>query len=442
MAEHTTSSATGSVRPGLMGLEDALQRLLAALEPVAGTETVPTATAAGRVLAHDLVSPLDVPGFDNSQMDGYAARREDVARALAEGRPLPVVQRIAAGHFGRELVPGTAARIFTGAPMPTGADAVVMQEDASPADPPANADTVKAEYGWVRLGAVPAEGQWVRRRGEDVRAGTVVLAAGTRLSVADLGLAASIGHAAVRVCRRVRVALASTGDELIQPGELPADRLPPGAIYNSNRYFLEPMLQRLGCEVTVVGRIPDDRAATQAALAQAARDHDVILTTGGVSVGEEDHVKPVVQALGALDLWQIAMKPGKPFAHGWIDRVHAGGHGRCHVLGLPGNPVSCFVTFVLLARPFLLRLGGATVSPTLPPALPMVAHFDLPRADKRREFLRVRRNCVGGLDLFPNQNSSVLTSVAWADGLVDNPAGSVIAHGDTVRYLPLSALLD
>lgn len=444
MAANPASPATGSARPGLMGLEDALQRLLASIEPVAGVETVPTAAAAGRVLAHDLASPLDVPGFDNSQMDGYAVRREDVARAVAEGRALPVAQRIPAGHFGCELAPGTVARIFTGAPMPAGADAVVMQEDATPAEPPADASAAEAQaaHGWVRLGTVPAEGQWVRRRGEDVRAGAVVLAAGTRLSAADLGLAASIGSANLRVHRRVRVALASTGDELIQPGELPADRLPPGAIYNSNRYFLEPLLLRLGCEVTVLGRIPDDRAATQAALTEAARDHDVILTTGGVSVGEEDHVKPVVQALGALDLWQIAMKPGKPFAHGWIDRAHAGGRGRCHVLGLPGNPVSSFVTFVLLARPFLLRLGGATVAPTLPPALPMVAHFDLPRADKRREFLRVRRNCVGGLDLFPNQNSSVLTSMAWADGLVDNPAGSVIAHGDTVRYLPLSAFLD
>ncbi|MDM7457642.1 MAG: molybdopterin molybdotransferase MoeA [Tepidimonas sp.] len=425
-----------------MRVEDALERLLAAIDPVTETETVPTAGAAGRILSEDVVSPLDVPGFDNSQMDGYAVRREDVARALASGRPLPVVQRIAAGQLGCALAPGTVARLFTGAPMPAGADAVVMQEDASPADPPEDADTVRADYGWVRLGAVPAEGQWVRHRGEDVRAGAIVLPAGTRLSVADLGLAASIGSATLRVRRRLRIALASTGDELIQPGERPADRLPPGAIYNSNRYFLEPMLRRLGCEVTVLDRIPDDRAATQAALTEAARDHDVILTTGGVSVGEEDHVKPVVQALGALELWQIAMKPGKPFAHGWIDRVHVAGHGRCHVLGLPGNPVSSFVTFVLLARPFLLRLGGATATPTLPPALPMVAHFDWPRADKRREFLRVRRNSAGGLDLFPNQNSSVLTSVAWADGLVDNPAGGVIAHGDTVRYLPLTGLLD
>lgn len=442
MVPSTASPAAGGSRPGLMVLEDALQRLLAAVEPIAGVETVPTAAAAGRVLAHDLASPLDVPGFDNSQMDGYAVRRADVAAALAAGRPLPVAQRIPAGHFGCELAAGTVARIFTGAPLPLGADAVVMQEDAAPAEPPPGADAAIGAHGWVRLAAVPADGQWVRRRGEDVRAGAVVLPAGTRLSAADLGLAASIGSAGLRVHRRVRVALVSTGDELVQPGDLPADRLPPGAIYNSNRFFLEPMLRRLGCEVTVLGRVADDREATRAALAAAARDHDVILTTGGVSVGEEDHVKPVVQALGALDLWQIAMKPGKPFAHGWIDRAHAGGRGRCHVLGLPGNPVSSFVTFVLLARPFLLRLGGATVAPTLPPALPMVAHFDLPRADKRREFLRVRRNCVGGLDLFPNQNSSVLTSMAWADGLVDNPAGSVIAHGDTVRYLPLSGFLD
>jgi len=425
-----------------MALEDALQRLLEGLEPELDVESVPTADAAGRVLAHDLTSPLDVPGFDNSQMDGYAVRCADAASAFEAGAPLPVVQRIPAGHFGAELAPGTVARIFTGAPLPAGADAVVMQEEATSVDAPADAEAALGTHGWVRLASQPRAGQWVRRRGEDIRAGAVVLPMGTRLTAASLGLAASIGCAQLRVFRRLRVALASTGDELIQPGELPADRLPPGAIYNSNRFFLEPLLRRLGCEVTVLGRIPDNRDATQAALSAAARDHDVILTTGGVSVGEEDHVKPVVQALGTLDLWQIAMKPGKPFAHGWIDRSRLGIGGRCHVLGLPGNPVASFVTFVLLARPFLLRLAGGRVEPVLPPAVPMVAHFDVPRADKRREFLRVRRNCVGGLDVFPNQNSSVLTSMGWADGLVDNPAGSTIAHGDTVRYLPLSELID
>lgn len=438
----TPAQTAQPARPGLMALEEALARLLDGVAPVTEVESVATEAAAGRVLARDLVSALDVPGFDNSQMDGYAVRSADVAAAVAAGRPLPVAQRITAGHFGAALQPGTVARIFTGAPLPAGADAVIMQEEASAADAPVDAEASQGAFGWVRFSAAPASGQWVRRRGEDVRAGAVVVPAGTRLAAAHLGLAASIGADHLTVVRRLRVALASTGDELILPGQCPPDRLPPGAIYNSNRYFLEPLLRRLGCEVTVLPPIPDTREATQAVLLDAAAGHDVILTTGGVSVGEADHVKPVVQALGTLDLWQVAMKPGKPFAHGWIDRAHAGGQGRCHVLGLPGNPVSSFVTFLLLARPFLLRLGGAAVEAALPPALPMVAHFDVPTPDKRREFLRVRRNSVGGLDLFPNQNSSVLTSMAWADGLVDKPAGGTIAHGDVVRYLPLADWFD
>lgn len=436
------STPAQSARPGLMVLEEALARLLDGVEPVTEVESVATEGAMGRVLARDLVSALDVPGFDNSQMDGYAVRSTEVAAAVAAGQPLPVAQRIAAGHFGTALQPGTVARIFTGAPLPAGADAVIMQEEATAADAPAGADAGRGAFGWVRFSAVPTSGQWVRRRGEDVRATAVVVPAGTRLAAAHLGLAASIGANRLTVVRRLRVALASTGDELILPGQCPPDRLPPGAIYNSNRYFLEPLLRRLGCEVTVLPPISDTREATQSALLEAAVGHDVILTTGGVSVGEADHVKPAVQALGALDLWQVAMKPGKPFAHGWIDRAHAGGQGRCHVLGLPGNPVSGFVTFLLLARPFLLRLGGGAVEAALPSAVPMVAHFDVHAPDKRREFLRVRRNSVGGLDLFPNQNSSVLTSMAWADGLVDKPAGSTIAHGDVVRYLPLADWFD
>jgi molybdopterin molybdotransferase len=427
---------------GLMALEDALQRLLAAVEPLAQTEAVPTEQAVGRVLAQALVAPLDVPGFDNSQMDGYAVRSADVAAAIAQGRPLPVAQRIPAGHFGAELAPGTVARIFTGAPLPPGADAVVMQEDAESADPPADAPQDAAPFGWVRFRAAPAPAQWVRQRGEDIRAGHVIVPAGARLSAAQAGLAASIGCAQLAVVRRVRVALATTGDELVQPGAVPPEALPPGAIYNSNRYFLEPLLRRLGCEVTVLPPIADDRAATHAALASAALQHDVVITTGGVSVGEEDHVRPVVSGLGGLDLWQIAMKPGKPFAHGWIERARIGGQGVCHVLGLPGNPVSSFVTFLLLVRPFLLRLGGASVSPQLPAAIALPAHFELPKAERRREFLRVRRNAAGGLDLFPNQNSSVLTSIAWADGLVDRPANTPIRYGDAVAYLPLAECLD
>jgi molybdopterin molybdotransferase len=233
------------------------------------------------------------------------------------------------------------------------------------------------------------------------------------------------------VCRRPRVALFSTGDELVMPGDVPPAQMRPGAIYNSNRFFLRALLQRLGCVVTDYGIVPDQRAATMDALASASAIHDLVLTSGGVSVGEEDHIKPAVQALGTLDLWQIAIKPGKPFAHGKI--------GAAHFIGLPGNPVSSFVTFLLLVRPLLLRLQG--VAAVVPESIASTAHFDWPKADKRREFLRVKRNPLGGLDLFPNQSSGVLTSAVWGDGLVDNPPGHVIRLGDTVQFLPFSALI-
>jgi molybdopterin molybdotransferase len=233
------------------------------------------------------------------------------------------------------------------------------------------------------------------------------------------------------VARRPRVALFSTGDELVMPGEVAPDRMQPGAIYNSNRFFLRALLQRLGCEVNDLGIVPDRLDATVAALQQAALGNDLILTSGGVSVGEEDHVKPAVQQLGSLDLWQIAIKPGKPFAHGRV--------GAAHFIGLPGNPVSSFVTFLLLVRPFLLKLQGA--SQLQPAAMALPAHFDWPRPDRRREFLRARLGESGALELFPNQSSGVLTSVVWGDGLIDNPPGHAIVHGDAVRFLPFAELL-
>jgi molybdopterin molybdotransferase len=245
------------------------------------------------------------------------------------------------------------------------------------------------------------------------------------LGPAALGLAASVGMAHLDVVRRPRVALFSTGDELVMPGQKAPHDMPPGAIYNSNRFFLVALLRRLGCEVTDMGIVPDQRAATEEALQMAAQSHDVILTSGGVSVGEEDHIKPAVQALGTLDLWQIAIKPGKPFAHGRI--------GNAHFLGLPGNPVSSFVTFLVLVRPFLLKLQGVT--DIAMKTIAVRADFTWARADKRREFLRVRRNANGGLDLFPNQSSGVLTSAVWGDGIIDNPPGKTIAVGDMVQFV-------
>jgi molybdopterin molybdotransferase len=246
-----------------------------------------------------------------------------------------------------------------------------------------------------------------------------------------LGLAASIGMAELAVSCRPRVALFSTGDELVMPGTVAPQDMPAGAIYNSNRYFLSALLRRMGCVVTDMGIVPDQRDATVQALRDAAQSHDVILTSGGVSVGEEDHIKPAVQALGSLDLWQIAIKPGKPFAYGRI--------GEAHFMGLPGNPVSSFVTFLVLVRPFLQQLQG--MRGVAMKTVAARADFTWARADKRREFLRVRRNTDGGLDLFPNQSSGVLTSAVWGDGLVDNPPGKTIAPGDSVQYVSFAELL-
>lgn len=405
------------MRRSLKPLDDALTDLLAQAQPLSDHELVDTLMADGRVLAQEVVSPLHVPPLDNSAMDGYAVRRVDVQ---TPGTVLPISQRLSAGNAGSALEPGTAARIFTGAPVPAGADAVLPQEDCT-----------ALPEGQVQFHALPVPGQWIRRAGEDIARGTVVLTAGTRLTPAALGLAASIGLAELPVVRRPRVALFSTGDELVMPGEIAPSAMPAGAIYNSNRFFLRALLQRLGCAVTDLGTVADQRTATLAMLQEASAHHDLILSSGGVSVGEEDHVKPAVEALGRLDLWQIAIKPGKPFAYGRV--------GAAHFIGLPGNPVSSLITFAVLVRPFLLRLQG--IQAVAPCSSLARADFACPHPDQRREFLRVRRNATGGLDLFPNQSSGVLTSVIWGDGVVDKAAGQSIAVGDSVRFLPFSELL-
>jgi molybdopterin molybdotransferase len=410
-----------------MPLDEAIAVLLAKATPVLPAESVGTFDADGRVLAQDLVSGLTVPPRDNSAMDGYAVR---VADCAAPGAELTVAQRIPAGTVGTALAAGTAARIFTGAQIPEGADAVVMQEDTA-------ATPQEGSLGSVRIAIVPAAGQWVRRAGEDVASGDVVLRQGERLTPAALGLAASVGFHKLQVARKPRVAMLSTGDELVMPGEVAPDAMKPGAIYNSNRFFMRALLHRLGCEVNDLGIVPDDREATIAALRDAAEASDLIITTGGVSVGEEDHIRAALQSLGELQLWSLSMKPGKPFAYGSIARSN--GQGACHVTGLPGNPVSSFLTFLMLVRPFLLTLQGATR--VAPEAVKMRADFDWLRADKRREFLRARRNAAGGLELFGNQSSGVLTSMVWGDGLVDNPSGQTIKSGDTVNFIPFASLL-
>lgn len=403
--------------PALMSLDEALALILDGREPLLPVESVPTLDADGRVLREDVVSSLAVPALDNSAMDGYAVRCAELG---TDGASVPISQRIAAGQVPLPLQPGTVARIFTGAAIPAGADAVLMQEDA---------EMVEGQR--MRCLRLPALGQSIRRVGEDVALGSAVLRKGRRLGAADLGLAASVGQARLTVGCRPRVALLSTGDELVMPGEVAPQDMPAGSIYNSNRFFLRALLQRLGCAVTDLGAVPDRFDATVSALRNAAQSHDLILSSGGVSVGEEDHVKAAVQSLGELNLWQVAIKPGKPFAFGRV--------GPTRFMGLPGNPVSSWVTALTLVRPWLLRMQG--VSEPLPTPQWTTAAFDWPRPDRRREFLRVRRQADGRLALYPKQGSGVLTSVVWSDGLVDNPPGQAIAAGDMVRYLSLNELL-
>jgi molybdopterin molybdotransferase len=392
---------------GLLSVDEALAQMLAGAHAVTDIEDIPTLEAAGRVLARAQSSTMNVPPMDNSAMDGYAVR-------ISDGSNLKIGQKIMAGSVGRPLEPGTAARIFTGAPIPPGADAVVMQEHCT------------VHGGEVTLNKKPRPGEWIRRIGSDIRAGAEILAAGKRLQPQDTGLAASVGIGRLPVFRKVRLGLFFTGDELVMPGE----PLAPGRIYNSNRFTLRGLAKLYGCELKDYGIVPDSLEATREVLRRAAAECDIVVTSGGVSVGDADFVKPAVEAEGRLLMWRIAMKPGRPLAFGAI--------GTCAFVGLPGNPVSSFVTFLLFVRPFLLRTQG--IASVEAKSLAARADFDWPEPDARREFLRVKWNPQGGLDLYPTQDSAVLTSTAWADGLVDNPAGRAIRKGDAVRFLPYSEL--
>ena len=410
-------------KPPMLTAQQALDHLLSHAKPVTETETLAMQATLGRVLAENVNSLVDVPPLDNTSMDGYAVRTADTQTS---GSTLKIAQRIPAGSIGTQLEPGTAARIFTGAPVPPGADAVVMQEDC--AIPEGSADQ-------VQVNIAPTSGQWIRRRGEDLTAGKLALAAGTFLRPQELGVAASAGLTHLNVKRRVRVAAFFTGDELSLPGE----PLKPGGIYNSNRDTLLACIQSLGCDATDFGIVPDSLEATKETLRKASKDHDLIITSGGVSVGEEDHIKPAVTAEGRLDLWQIAIKPGKPLAFGAVRKSGEVKEGETWFIGLPGNPVSSFVTFLLFVRPFILKLQGRDAG--MPQSYPMRADFDWLKGDRRNEFLRVKINAQGGLDLFPNQSSGVLTSASWGDGLVDCPPGQAFKAGDMVKYIPFSALL-
>ncbi len=401
----------------LLSLDEALAVLLA-VEPVQrAPEEVELARATGRILAADVTASINVPAADNSAMDGYAVRTADAA-LFAAG--IPVSQRIPAGTVPQPLQAGTAARIFTGAEIPAGADAVVMQEEAE----------VRGDR--VAFATAVSAGAWVRPKGCDIEAGSRILRAGARLRAQDVGLAASVGVPSLPVRPLLRVATLFTGNELVAPGE----PLGPGKIYNSNRYLLQGMLSALPVAHADLGSVRDSFEATQAALRNAAQDNDLIITTGGVSVGEEDHVKPAVESLGSLDMWSLSIKPGKPLAFGRVRREDG---SEAIFIGLPGNPVSSFLTFGLLVKPLLLKLAGATVA--APVRTAMRADFDWPKADRRREFLRVRRNEQGGLDLYPNQLSAVLTSTVWGDGVIDNPGGQTIRRGDMVQFISYADLL-
>ncbi|MFZ6813091.1 gephyrin-like molybdotransferase Glp [Undibacterium sp. Rencai35W] len=412
----------------MLSVAEALDFLLRAAKPITETQFIPTLSANGRVLAQAQLSQLHVPPMDNTQMDGYAVRAADCVSGQAR---LRVSQRVPAGHIGDPLEPGTAARIFTGAMIPAGADAVVMQEQCS------------LDGDMVTVSHTPASGEWIRRQGEDIRAGATILAAGARLRAQELGLAASVGLAQLPVLRKLKVAVFFTGDELAMPGEA----LKPGAIYNSNRFTLTGLLENMGCDITDFGIVPDQLQATRDTLRMAAKSHDLIITSGGVSVGEEDHIKPAVEAEGRLNMWQIAVKPGKPLAFGEVVSRDVNGDVSGDVnddhaaffLGLPGNPVSSFVTFLLFVRPFILALQG--VPDVAPQAYTMRADFAWTKPDRRNEFLRVKINANGGLDLFANQSSAVLTSTVWGDGMIDVAPGQVIAPGDLVRFIPFTSLM-
>ena len=395
----------------LMPLEEARERLLALAHasPVRERESVALAASDGRVLARDLISTLDLPPWPNSAMDGYALNLADWT-----GEPLAVSQRVFAGHAPEPLVPGTCARIFTGAPVPVGANCVEMQENAQ----------VMAD-GRVLFTEALKTGQNIRPQGQETRKGEQVMSAGTRLGPIELGLAATLGHGRLDVVRKVRVAVLSTGDELVEPG-LP---LGPGQIYNSNRRLLVSWLQRLGCEVVDAGILPDDLARTRTCLAELG-DVDLILSTGGVSVGEADYLGAALREAGELALWKLAIKPGKPLTFGHFQGVP--------VIGLPGNPASTLVTFGLLTRPYLLRRQGVT--DVTPLRFDMPAGFDWPKAGTRREYLRARIE-QGQVRIYKNQSSGVLRSAAWAEGLVEVREGSTPKQGDSVPFIPFSELL-
>jgi molybdopterin molybdotransferase len=402
----------------LLAYDDALAQLTGSVGPLAAVTEVPLLQATGRVLARTIEAAIDVPGCAMSAMDGYAINTTDLADGAITR--LPLSQRIAAGDSATTLTPGSAARIFTGAPVPAGADAVIMQEQ------------VEVDGQGIRFEQRPPSGQNIRPRGNDIQRGTTILRQGMRLRPQDIGLAASVGLGDLPVYAPVRVGIFFTGDELVEPGEA----LASGKIYDSNRYTLHGLLESLGCEIVDLGLVGDTLEATRAAMLEASTQADLVVTSGGVSVGEEDHVRIAIEQLGELRLWRLGIKPGKPLAYGQINETA--------FIGLPGNPVSVFATFCLFVSPVIQIMQGRDWHK--PRAFPLCADFDWPKPDSRREFLRARlvTGTAGDpqVQIFPNQDSGVLTSTVWADGFVEIAENETVQRGDSVDYLPLSQFLN
>ncbi len=403
--------------PGLISVDKAIEHILAMAEAVSEIENIIIEDSCSRILAEDIYADINVPGYDNSAMDGYAVRSAEVsARGV-----LPVTQRIPAGSIGEPLRKGTAARIFTGAPVPPGADAVVMQEKCTAGDDE------------VTINSKVKAGTNIRRAGEDIAAGNRVLKSGKRIRPQEMGLLASVGVASIKVKRRLKVAIFFTGDELVNPGQT----LQAGQIYNSNKYTITGYLQALDTEIIDLGIVPDTLDDTLRVLKTAAEAADLVITSGGVSVGEEDYVRLALEELGELFMWRIAMKPGKPVAFG---RVFRDDSSQALFMGLPGNPVSVFVTGVLFARPLILTMQGA--STVQPCKVIAIADFNWP-GSSRQEYLRVHVETVNNepvASLYPHQGSGVLSSVSWADGLAEVAEGQDISPGDSIAFIPFQGL--
>ena len=408
MSECGCDTATST---GLMPIDEALELLLSSAKPLTATEVLPLHQARGRILAKDIVSHIQVPPADNSAMDGYAFRSEDVADAV-EYR-FPISQRIPAGTMGKPLEAGTAARIFTGAPIPANADTVVMQELCTVAD-----------YHVQVTGPVSA-GKNVRHAGEDIDIGDTILSKGIKIKPQDMALIASIGQSEVTVFKRLRVGLFFTGDELREPGET----LEAGQIYNSNKFTMMGLLENLHCEVIDLGVVEDTPEATKKAMLKATEVADLVMTSGGVSVGEEDYIRIALEELGQLTLWRIDIKPGKPLAFGQI--------GDTPFLGMPGNPVSVFATFCVFARPFILKKQGA--AETTANSFRVPSAFVKEKAGTRHEYARARMQ-AGAVTIYSHQGSGVMSSTSWANGFVSIPAGITIDTGDLVEFIPFSEL--